>query len=375
MQVGVLVCFCVPSTKAADAASKSSSARATSRQPTNSAGNLTHFVSGLHALRRGDREYAKQQLDNAIENIDGVFGRGPSARQARSYTGEEAKKFFLGESHERAFACLLRGLLYLGDSELDNARACFKSASFHDIDIKAKPPVSDLFLAEYLDWKLAAVQAGTHSVLPTDFKETFRNFPPVDLSEKFHIVVEVGSPPIKRAFGQHDHILGYETKYPWFQGLEVKVNTKPVAVCPPEDFFYHATSRGSRDMDRILARKSQIKAATGSIGDAALVSAAAMAVSDSDNLGAALVVGGVGLALKGISAIGKATVDTRYWTNQPRFLWYSAAVANAGTNSLELSFKDKFGDSVHTIHTNFVLYPTGANRHHILFLSAVGHEY
>jgi len=374
LQFGTMVCFHASSTDAAVPPSQPSSSSYLKRS-TNSAGNLPHFVAGLNSLRRGDREHAKQQLDKAIENMNGVFGLGHSAKQARSYTGEEAKKFFLGESHERSFACLLRGLLYLDDNELDNARACFKSASFHDIDIKAKPPVSDMFLAEYLDYKLLAAQAGSHSVLPTDFKETFRNFPAIDLGENCHIVVEVGSAPVKRAFGQHKHILAYDIKYPWFQGLEVTVNAKTVAVCPPEDFLYHATSRGSRDMDKILALKSQMKTVSGTTGDAALLSAAAIAASDSDALGVALIVGGVGLVLKGISAIGNPAVDTRYWTNQPRFLWYSAAAAHVGTNSLKLSFKDKFGDPVHQIKTNFVIQPTSEKRHHFLFLSAVGNEY
>jgi hypothetical protein len=337
-------------------------------------GNLPHMISAMDAIRRGDHAPAKRELDIAIRNIEGVFGLSDSGRKARSYSVEESRKFFLGESHERVLVFLLRGFLYLDDNDLDNARACFKSASFHDLDLKATPPVSDVFLAEYMDVHLASVAALTP---PQSFADNIpTGFPASSLQNNLHLLIETGHAPAKRAFGSHRHILGYEARYQWFQGLEIRCNAAPVTVAPPEDFYYHATSRGSRDMDRILARKAQIKDATSVAGDAALVSASALLVSGSDDLGAVLVVGGVGLVLKGISALGKTAVDTRYWTNQPRFLWYASCVGQPGTNRLELRFQDKFGDTVRTIQTNLVLQPsTTPGRQAFFFLSAKDYEY
>jgi hypothetical protein len=338
-------------------------------------GNLPHFITAMEALRQDDRDLAKRELDAAIRNIEGVFGLGESGQKARGYTVQESRKFFLGESHERVLAFLIRGFLYLGDNELDNARACFKSASFHDLDLKAKPPVSDVFLAEHMEARLAAIQDGPANSTPAVANDQLTGFPPLNPQANLHLLIETGHAPVKQAYGHHGHILGYEARYQWFQGLEVHCNATRAEVAPPEDFYYHATSRGSRDMDRIVARKAQIKDATSMAGDAALVSASALMVSGSDDLGAVLIVGGVGLALKGISAMGKAAVDTRYWTNQPRFLWYATAIALPGTNTLELRFQDKFGDAVCTIKTNVVLHPSAAATPHFFFLSAREHEY
>ncbi len=324
-------------------------------------------------MRRGDRELAKHGLDMAIRNIEGVFGLSDSGRKARSYSVEESRKLFLGESHERVLAYLLRGFLYLDDDEMDNARACFKSASFHDLDLKADPPVSDVFLAEYMDIHLGSLMVEV-SKWP-DTGSTPSGFPPFNPKNNLHLLIETGHAPAKQALGSHRHILGYEARYQWFQNLIIRCNSTPITVPPPEDFYYHATSRGSRDMDKILVRKAQIKDATSVAGDAALVSASALLVSGSDDLGVVLVVGGVGLALKGISALGKTAVDTRYWTNQPRLLWYATCNAPIGTNHLEFQFHDKFGDTVCTIRTNVVLHPTPERRQSFFFLSAKDYEY
>ena len=93
---------------------------------------LWEYRVGLVALRRGDYDEARRQFDEAITRIGGIYTSDAEARKARSYFHEEARKTFIGEPYERVMAYYYRGVLYWMDGEIDNARACFRSAQFQD---------------------------------------------------------------------------------------------------------------------------------------------------------------------------------------------------------------------------------------------------
>ena len=61
------------------------------------------------------------------------------------------KKTFIGEPYERSMAYFYRGVIYWMDGELDNARACFKSAEFEDSDAENEEYTGDWVLPDYLD--------------------------------------------------------------------------------------------------------------------------------------------------------------------------------------------------------------------------------
>src|ERR1041385_4279447 len=107
--------------------------------------------AGLSAMRKGDFATAKQLLDDAILTLNGIYGKDVSARKARGYFSEEAKKNFLGEPYERVMVYWYRGIMYWMDGEPDNARACFKSAQLMDSDAENKEYAADYATLDYLD--------------------------------------------------------------------------------------------------------------------------------------------------------------------------------------------------------------------------------
>ena len=112
---------------------------------------LWQYRVGLTALRQGDYEEAKRQFDDAITRIGGIYSSDAAAKKARSYFHHEAKKTFIGEPYERVMAYYYRGLLYWRDGEVDNARACFRSAQLQDADTEAHEYAADYVLLDYLD--------------------------------------------------------------------------------------------------------------------------------------------------------------------------------------------------------------------------------
>ena len=63
-----------------------------------------------------------------------LSGPNKEAAKARRLFRNESDKPFVGEPYERAMAYFYRGIIYWRDGEMDNARACFRSAEFEDSD-------------------------------------------------------------------------------------------------------------------------------------------------------------------------------------------------------------------------------------------------
>ncbi len=112
---------------------------------------LWEYRLAAAAMRQGKYDLAKQNLDDALLTLGGIYGKDPNAKKARSYFHAEAKKTFIGEPYERSMAYIYRGILYWMDGELDNARACFRSAEFEDSDAENHEYAGDWVLPDYLD--------------------------------------------------------------------------------------------------------------------------------------------------------------------------------------------------------------------------------
>ena len=95
---------------------------------------LWEYRLAAAAMRQGKFDVAKQNLDDALLTLGGIYGKDADAKKARSYFHAEAKKTFIGEPYERSMAYIYRGIIYWMDGEPDNARACFRSAEFEDSD-------------------------------------------------------------------------------------------------------------------------------------------------------------------------------------------------------------------------------------------------
>jgi len=89
---------------------------------------LWQYRTAAAAMRRGQFDFARQLLDDALLTTGGI-STDKSARLARSYFHPESRKTFIGEPYERVMAFYYRGILYWMDGEPDNARACFRSAA------------------------------------------------------------------------------------------------------------------------------------------------------------------------------------------------------------------------------------------------------
>src|SRR5436189_425728 len=112
---------------------------------------LWEYRTAVVAMRRGQFAEAKPLLDDALVTLGGIYGPDKEAKRARGYFSPEAKKTFIGEPYERVMAYYYRGILYWFDGELDNARACFRSAQIMDGDAENKSYASDYVLLDYLD--------------------------------------------------------------------------------------------------------------------------------------------------------------------------------------------------------------------------------
>jgi tetratricopeptide (TPR) repeat protein len=289
---------------------------------------LWQYRTAAAAMRQGQFAVAKQNLDDALATVQGVFGPDRSAKQARGYFHKESKKIFIGEPYERAMAFIYRGILYWMDGELDNARACFRSAQFEDSDTENKQYAGDWVLADYLDGLATAKLGGDGS---DAFKRALAasrgvSLPPYNPKANVLLFFEFGPGPTKYATGQYGQELRFQNRASPVRTARFKVAGLDIPVAPTDDVAYQATTRGGRVMDHILSNKAVFKSATDSIGDVALVGGLGTALLSGDQtaqqvgLGLAL----AGLLTKAVSAAATPAADTRAWDNLPQYLSLAA---------------------------------------------------
>src|SRR5436190_2244930 len=170
---------------------------------------LWEYRTAVVAMRRGQFTEAKQLLDDAIARISNVLGKDESARKARGYFNPEAKKTFIGEPYERVMAYYYRGILYWMDGELDNARACFRSAQLEDSDTVEKKYSSDYVLLDYLDGLASLKLSGDGSdALQRATQEAKMSAPPpYNPKANMLLFVDFGSGPTKYAAGHYNELL------------------------------------------------------------------------------------------------------------------------------------------------------------------------
>ncbi len=99
---------------------------------------LWQYRTAAAAMRQGKFAEARPLLDDALLTLQGIYGPDAEARKSRGLFQRESRKTFIGEPYERSMAYFYRGVLYWRDGELDNARACFRSAQFEDSDTADK---------------------------------------------------------------------------------------------------------------------------------------------------------------------------------------------------------------------------------------------
>ncbi|MEI8039792.1 MAG: hypothetical protein WCL11_00195 [Verrucomicrobiota bacterium] len=334
---------------------------------------LWQYRTAAAAMRQGNFGLARQQLDDAIRTLGGIYGNDPGARKARSYFHGEDKKTFIGEPYERSMAYIYRGIIYWMDGERDNARACFRSAEFEDSDAENREYAGDWVLPDYLDGLATAKLGG-------DGMDAFKRaqslargvkLPPYNLKANTLVFLEFGPGPAKFAGGQYGEELHIRTVPSPVTSARIGVDSLRIPVAPTDDVSFQASTRGGRVMDHILGNKAVFKSTTDTIGNVALIGGIATAAASRDQttqeigLGIAL----AGLVSKVVSAATTPAADTRTWDNLPHYLSFACFPLPAGPHVLTVEFLDPSGRALANLTKTINLNITAADRDKVVFVS------
>jgi len=332
---------------------------------------LWQYRTAAAAMRQGRYQEAKELLDDALLTINNIFGKDKDAKRARGYFSEEAKKTFVGEPYERVMANFYRGILYWMDGEPDNARACFKTGQYEDSDAENKSYAQDYVLLDYLDGLATVKLAGDGSdrFQSAQAAAKLAQPPPYDAKANVVVFVEFGHGPTKYASGKYQEELRFHEGRSDARQAVIKVGDQKVIAAAYDDLTYQAMTRGGRIMDHILGNKAVFKSTTGTVGDAALVSAAVVG-SQRGGGEAALGLALFGLASKIVSASTTPKADTRCWDNLPQFLGFASLPLAPGDYDATVEFQDAGGNALPALTRTVKLNVQPGPRDTVVFISA-----
>lgn len=336
---------------------------------------LWQYRTAAAAMRQGKFDLAKPLLDDALLTIGGIYGKDAEARKSRRMFDRESRKTFIGEPYERSMAWFYRGVLYWRDGELDNARACFRSAEFEDSDAGDKTYAGDWVLPDYLDGLATTKLAGDGSDAYKRARAVVKNInlPPYNPKANVLVIVEFGPGPLKYATGEYSEELRIRPRSSSIIAARIKVGAVQQAIAPCDDVNFQATTRGGRVMDHVLGNKAAFKAATDKAGDVGIIGGAMVAAagggrkSAADEVGLGLVL--AGLASKLISAGANPEADTRAWDNLPQFISYASLTLQPGAHTLNVEFLEAGDKVVANLTKQITLNIPDLNHEKVIFVS------
>ena len=305
---------------------------------------LWEYRTALAAMRRGQFDVAKRNLDDAIARISSIYGKDAAARKSRGTFQAEAKKTFLGEPYERVMAWYLRGILYWRDGEPDNARACFRSGQLADSDAEKKAWASDYVLLDYLDGYITDKLGGDGSDAMKRAGAVAQQWKPPAFSTNANalVFVDYGAAPVKFASGAYGEQLRFRPQASHARNAVAKIGSTTGKAVPYDDLVFQATTRGGRVMDHVLANKAVFKGATDTFGNVALITGAALTTRRETEV-AGLATMGAGLISKILASAANPAADTRAWDNLPQSLSFVAFELPPGAHTLTVEFLDEAG--------------------------------
>lgn len=346
---------------------------------------LNQERAGLAAFEAGDFATAAASFDDALNRIEAFYADNPRAKKARSNFTPERSKEFKGEAYERAMAFYYRGLIYLTQGDYGNARAVFQGGQLQDAFAEDQRYQSDFAVLDVLSgW---ASQCEGNTVLARDFYSRATQsrsdiFIPAP-RDRVLAIADMGLSPRKIGEGEYGEYLTYAASDPVPEASATfMADGVPYAANYGEDLYWQATTRGGRQVDKILAGKAEFKdnatvlgAVSLQLADVALDVASWSAskndyhdrrrhhYNDSDNddsddalmWAAGLAVIGIGALLVADSTAPEA--DTRYWDNLPAHIDYTTMPP--GAYPTEAVFKDASGSTLGTQPLRVHLDPKG----------------
>jgi tetratricopeptide (TPR) repeat protein len=323
---------------------------------------LYAMQAGLDALRLGHLDLAERTLDLAIQDVDSLVGGEAEARRAQRKFSREQVKWFKGEAYERSALFVYRGLAYLIRHDFGNAAACFKRAQLYDITGDDAPGFAgDWFSAEWL-LALAALKQGfpqdAAAAMERAAKFTTRqgNVPPPVADYNLLVVIETGGGPIKYRTGQYGEIMRYRQPPAQISAVQItRAGNPPLPVAPAESLWVQATTRGSREVDSILAGKARFKQGT----ETAAVGLAMGAVVASHHRNSEIATGvlaGLALLSAGVSAATTPEADIRTWSNLPDKIYLAGLTVPPGELTLTVVGRNATGQVVKQQELKPVIY-------------------
>lgn len=341
---------------------------------------LNNMRLALASLQMGEDALAAQLLDEALGLIETIYADNEQAAAARGLFTKEAVKDFKGEPYERAMAYFYRGLLHLKSGDYDNARASFKAGFLQDSFAEEEQYAADFGLLQYLQgW--ASRCRGNEPTARDDFlafKDIRADFPLPAAEHNTLVLLESGQAPFK--FGDTDpnsskkRYLRYghqgdvpvpQVSYEHWVTIPAPtpVRGKPapapkrdaqtatIAVQPLEDLYFQASTRGGREVDRILRGKAQFKEAAHVVGTIAghvggAVAGAALARGNNRDAAAGAAIILIALLVHAAAEAAEPDADTRYWDNLSEVIFAGTATLPADIRSVTVRYVDGQGQEV-----------------------------
>lgn len=334
---------------------------------------LNQMRAGLAAFEAGYDDIAAASFDDALNRIETMYADNPRAEKARSNFVPERSKEFKGEAYERAMAFYYRGLIYLAQGDYGNARAVFQGGQLQDAFAEDKRYQSDFATLDVLaGW---ASQCEGNTVLARDFyARATETRPDIFIpapGDRLLAIGDIGLSPMKVGEGDYGEYLTYAEPDPVPEAsVTFLAEGSPYRANLGEDLYWQASTRGGRQVDKILAGKADFKDGATVVGAVSLQLAdVALDVAswnswdddhhydrrhhrdrdrhdDGDDDSDDALLWAAGLAVVGIGAllVAESTMpeaDTRYWDNLPAHIDYTTLPA--GMYPTEAVFKDAGG--------------------------------
>lgn len=280
---------------------------------------LNEMEIGTRQLWTNNLDGAAAAFTDAITQIEMVYAADPNAAKARSLWHEEGAKSFKGEPYERAMAFYYRGLIYLRKGDYENARAAFRQGQLQDAFAEEEQNQTDFALLLFLE---AWASHLNHDIDLRDealahLKQLRPDFPGIADDDDSLVLVETGSAPRKLGDGS-DHSYFVFRRGKGFKENRVRIELGDTSedLYPIEDIFYQATTRGGREIDKILKGKAQFRATGAGISSALADTSVAFS-----QMGGSSTIAGVGVGISAIAAFAafkaRPQADTRYWSSLP----------------------------------------------------------